>query len=332
MSLQFRYLEDIVSPAFKAAVESRNINGSTAYLAYLDNRDKLKQPSFVLLREAKIESCEIRGSAYIVKLKVARYFQQRGSNLDQMVERLADDKLPGWLSDGRYEGFWAISLKQPLDVEKLVQHDFAHAGHLKAFESTVDNLALHTDFLADERKLLVNIIDVRDRQNKSRAGKALSAGGDYQIILYHYWREPDPHATRKSYWLKAWSNNRNVTVSSESSLKLESEYDEDVFSFSLDAEMGAEKTAIELRLVPEHEENHPVLRIHFPFEVLPKVWDRWMRVIVMTAGLSAAQGALLFATDKLKLDTQTFVVLGFVIATSLLVAVSSIFKGFKRMP
>lgn len=332
MQLQFRYLEDIVSPAFKEAVRNGQIAGNTAYLTYLDNRDKQAKPTFVLLREAKIQSCDVRGTAYIIKLIMGRYVDHHNhTNLDAQVAGWALDRLPDWENDD-YVGFWAQPIKQALPDAALVAHDFAGTRHLEAFEATVDKLATHGDFKNDARKLFLNVIDIRDRKKKSVVGSLLNAGQDYRILFYHYFREPDTHADWKPFWIKVWSNSKNLTINSEASLKLESEYDEIEITFSLDREMGAEKPAIELRLIPVREDDPSVLSIHFPFEVVPRVVGRWLRVGFMTVGLFAAQGSVLLATDKIKLDALTFWILSFLLLTSFGVAIASVFNNFKREP
>ena len=185
--LQFRYEERIVSDRFKEAVTQKQIIGQTAYLAYIDTRERLPKPRFVLLRESRIEGCELRGTSYIIKLAVKRYITQTECELDAIIRSTASEALPDYV-DQKSIGFWAASISQALPESVLVQHDFDNAAHLKTFEETADKLSTHADFQTDERRLFLNLIDIRDKRGKSVVfpiAKKLRAGETYALSVYH---------------------------------------------------------------------------------------------------------------------------------------------------
>ncbi|WP_418152432.1 hypothetical protein AB8615_11855 [Litorimonas sp. RW-G-Af-16] len=102
--VQFRYKASIISDAFIDLIKSSpsSFEGHSAYLTYLDNRKKGEPPKLFPLREACIMSSHKRGSVYIIKLKLGRYFNWSEFEQETVNELLSESAIkPGWNKTGK---------------------------------------------------------------------------------------------------------------------------------------------------------------------------------------------------------------------------------------
>lgn len=328
MTVQFRYEEAIVTPSFRKGATDGTAVGSTAYVAYLDNRNRDAATTFVLIREVTIASCEVRGTSYILKLTAKRYVdRQANTSPEATVAGWALDRRPG-LEDQKTVDFWVTELSQALPDSCLVAHDPVTGKHLKAFEATAAALATHSDFETDERKLFLNIIDVRDRKNASVVlpkRRRLKAGESYRLLVYHYFKELGTHAAFKPCWINVRSNSSHLQLRSATSVKIASEYDEKEIIFSLDAQTCSEAVGIDLALCTAPQNTESLLDIHFDFNARAQWIWLWLRVATITAGLSAAQLSVLIAEQKYSSGA-----LAVVVGASFIAALASVFKSLPR--
>lgn len=173
-----------------------------------------------------------------------------------------------------------------------------------------------------------SIIDVRDRKNASVVlpkARRLKAGETYRLFVYHYFKEMGTHAPFKSFWINVRSDSSHLQLRSAASVKIASKYDEKEIAFSLDPETGSEAVGLNLALCAAAQNAESLLDIHFDFSARAQWIWLWLRVATITAGLSAAQLAVLIAEQKYSSGT-----LAVVVVASLIAALASVFKSLPR--
>src|ERR1700722_18593229 len=129
--LQVRYRTANISPEFIAAHAAGKLRGQTAFLSYLDNRDKTATVRFVPCREGTIIDVMHLGEVYVIRLKAGRYFTHLVDPEAQFRTLAKADDLPHWVpqpspQEPKIEGYWAVQLTGDLQADQLVEHD--HAG------------------------------------------------------------------------------------------------------------------------------------------------------------------------------------------------------------
>ena len=315
--IQYRYLEKIVSEAFRAGVSNGSVVGQRAYLSYLDNREKGRVPRIYPVREAIIRSAHLRGSTYVVSLEVNRFVNWNATNdLSDVVRKSAVDKVPDWDSEtGSFVGSWVAAVGEIAD-SSLVRYEPLRGDHLNAFESTVEALSAGKDF-AGGNYLFLNFLGVRDIATGSAVkGNKLHAGRSYEVVTYHYLNLNDPHFEWKPFFFDVSFQNGDIETSFEPRRRVEAEYDEMRFPFRVKdmAENSGAQLSFEVLGHTEDEDDIELVQVNQRYSVAPNWPNRIWRSGGIAVGVGGAQLVTLSSLNKLTTIATVLVIVFSVIA------------------
>tara|TARA_B100002049_G_scaffold50347_1_gene35338 strand:- start:612 stop:1754 length:1143 start_codon:yes stop_codon:yes gene_type:complete len=311
--IKYRYEADLVSETFRDLVgettsfSRRSVVGDTAYLSFLDNRDKSRAPVVYPVREAIIKSVSVLGTTYVVELQLQCVLDwSADGKMSSTIAQLAIDDLPGWLpkadrNDERdWHGCW-LAATNPLPNECFSPYSAPKRTHLSAFESCVNALSQSTDF-SDGKRLFANVLGLRDREEKHvRADPILKAGRTYELAVYHYQPGDGTHNPLENFRIVATTDNPDVTVLGDPERHVEARYDE--ISFPLHVREDAKDGRVNIGLIIKRLDGGQTEPLYIlRGEMMRRVKSSRGRKIgfgvLIGLGLFGAQAATLFAAKE----------------------------------
>ncbi len=326
--LQVRYRDKYVSPKFQAAAAAGTVKNSTVYFAFLGAPSNAGSASIVIVREFIVDACERRGSSYVMRLRA--YCYPKDADNISPSERLlpyAFEQPGDWLE--KRGGFLVSELTHPLGDAHLVAHGFRKGTHLTAFESVVDKLAAYPEFGSSKRKLFVSTLDILNDDDVSMLEPhrlKLVPGKSYRLLVYHYYNDGAPTENWKPFSVRLEAQDAQIVHRSAQTVTAESEYDEKEFRFQIPPSFEAEFLGLNLVVSDADVDGEQITGLHLNLGVQRQSLGKWVRILIMTGGLVAAQTSVLAATDKLNWQTAVIVLIG-----SFVAAVAALFNYRKTI-
>jgi hypothetical protein len=241
---------------------------------------------------------------------------------DRIRQSLARDPLPDWAKDRDLTvGFW-IAETQAFQDDWLAPYD-AEGGHLSAFESTVRSLTHGEDFRGG-KTLFVSILGVHPASSLGRLnGERLKAGHAYNLTVYHYLNQHDPHFSWKPFWIEVSSDSSQVLWQSRTLRRIEAEYDEVNFPFSIGKEVSEKEVSLNVVVYAGSADSSrdSIMDARLQYTLVSDKMGTAIRVAAIAVGVAGAQLIGLLTLGKLS------VVAAFgVIVFSLMAAVASVLR------
>jgi len=290
--MQVRYDKTIVGNSFNDTAITSLI-GNQGYLVYLDIGCASDNLSYIPVREVKIRDVKLVGSSFVVQLEMLCYVKFTEST-EVDLRSLALEKLP----QKDKSGCWVAELSSLLEHEVHFRHDFDGQNHLMAFESTVRQLLLHSDFgPKSNRRMFVNIIDLIDYNGRSvirTSERILNAGKRYKLLVYHFGGDDDHWLP---YSLSVSSESKDVIIHGESPIALGSAYDEKTVRFDFNRQAQKQAVGILVRLFcPSNTKADPELiltSIRLELTGYDNRLELIGRVVIMALSIALAQFLIL---------------------------------------
>jgi hypothetical protein len=319
--IQFRYSERNVSVNFKTAFANGSLKDNTAYLSYLDNRDRKKSPKIYPVRQAKITAVRLRGTSYIVELLILGFFNWSNvGDFTDLIRDAAKESIAGLpVAEMGDDPETMVGECLLFDDAKFVPFDASKdSKHLPAFEATVRALHSGKDF-AKGGYMFANMLGFRKASESDFVADGIvSAGERYVLSIYHYLEPGKSHEIWKPFHLKFSAQTEDVKILGNSEFLVAAEYDEVHVDFAIPSEAVSPETGIGFSVVAGEGENQvSVLSLTQQFRIKQDFWQLLFKVLGVFIGLAGSQ---MFVLSKLHiLDWQT----GFIISLIALVGTVS---------
>lgn len=313
--IQFRYTSSLIPKAIRSKLEEAKLNDAKVLLGYVDCTETARQPSnrchIIPYRFANLVSSRKVGSMFILQLELADF--ALSSDLKSFQSKLGDG-MPEWDSDGELRGAWCS--EQPTNVEGVTP-----TSSLEHWQVIVSQIREREDF--SREAYFCTIEGLYERRSDERVALSngeyvLAANTDYELRIFHYDPDSNPHTGSKpTHWLRLNVVGSWLRLPTNSLLAIDSPYDLKTIRLISGNTVRQQHSSLVLKDEGVKEARRPVkneqaLELYLPVRIKGSMLRTVSSAVVLGTLLSAQQLLVLF-TQTVKapvITTLATIVLG----------------------